>query len=881
MRRTNNTLRNAGRPYRLAAGLSLLLLAHTLHAQVESRTPVRVPRSGDATATPMALAIGISKTALNPATGAPLTGPIGPGTPIKYVIEAAPPGSGIVYPSLTIAESMGAGLTYVAGSLQLPPGWTSTPNPPFSPTPTAVFSGSAYSAASGFTYPVSAATAQLGTGGGDGYTPVIVGSKVFGFHHHNSNGTVSCWNTGNMSTCPAAPNSTVQTMVDSRFVIRANAIYYPAFAAGSGGIACYNATGAPCTVAFTPVAPFTMTTTPIPGLGPMAGVVALPSSPNDVFIAINDRMYCRSVPSMGNCSAAVSPAFATGVSIPASGGLLNQSSDILADESNGRIYWQSEGTLLRCVVVGTGASCWTPGAVLHSTAAGYGYLLSPLLASTGATGGVCVHSSRGGFPSQSSNNAPLCWLANGAGPSSPPAIVAAVPYVAGVANYTVMPYRLPAVGSTNTLRTRVFFPGRTGNASTLAPGVNTGGRTFCFDYASLSACAGFTLWAATATPGLSPGSGRTMSEYGYMTDPSDPLCTYGLGDAQTLFRFNTLTGAEGCQSKLWPLPNPAAAFCDGKKHPISWGNVAIIFRPSALIGGTIVVKNGSTVLMTIPVTAANVYSISSIPYGSNPNLTVEFNPAYSGTPATIPDYYIHISYSSNANPQICYEATTSCPAGSYTNSVVFGSGPSSNPATAPQNFSLTALSELASTCETQPPSVASTCCPPMQGGAGMANMFTQTAHPSGTGYSMVFTPSNPATINFVNGYVAYLALLKFLCPTVDHLQVTFTPRTAAAIGGAWTGPSPAAGYTAFTVNIGSSGLIGSPSPLSQFGPTAFPPSPTVYGVQASSIGVDAAGQPVICGFDSEVCRLTTRFTWIYNVGARTVAGGMAPLTIEK
>jgi hypothetical protein len=874
------------RPLRmLTCMLVFCAAATTVSAQTEIRAPEPAPRLVGTKTTPKASG-GFTKIALHPSTGALMTGPIASGTTIKYVIEAGSSSPGLVYPNLSIADALSAGLTYVAGSLQLPAGWSSNPNPPFSPNSQAVFSGMAYSGAAGFTYAVSNATAMIGTGSGDGYTPVIVGTKVFGFHHH-INGSVSCWDTGSMLPCPAAAFSGVNTMNDMRFAILGSKIYLPGYATASpqsmAGIACYDASGAPCSVPFTPIANLTGGM----AAGNLAGIVSFATTPSDIFIAIDSILYCKSAPAMGTCSSAVAPAFATGVMIP--GGVASSisvyaASDILADDTSARIYWHSGSSLLKCVVVATGAPCWPP--IPHNQS--YGHLLSPVLSSTGAMTGVCVHSLQGGASpnsAMSGNAAPLCWNSSGVSAPPPPSLVSLLSYAPGMAHYTVMPYRLPAIGAINTTRTRVLFPGRVGNAGSGVL-INTGGRALCFDYATLLPCAGFIGWAATAASIGRAGTGRLMSEYGYMTDPADPSCTYGLGDARMLFRFNTLTGAQGCLTKLWPLPNPSASFCDGKQHPITWGNVSIIGRPATLTGGTIVIRNGATVLMTIPVTSANAYSISSIPYSSNPNITMEFNPTYStASPPSTGVYYVHISFTSNANPQICYEATTSCPAGaSYVNKAVMTTGSSAalGSSVGTSGTTATAVSELASACDTvppQPPST-STCCPPMSGGGVMANMFTQTAHPAGTGYNMVFSQTNPATISFINGYVAYLNLLKFLCPTVDHLEVTFTPRTAAAIGGAFTGPSPATGHNAFTISINSSGLVSSPALSSQFGPTAFPPSATVYGIQASTVGVNAAGQPVNCGFDSEVCRRTTRFTWVYNVGAR-MRPGSSPLTIEK
>jgi hypothetical protein len=163
---------------------------------------------------------------------------------------------------------------------------------------------------------------------------------------------------------------------------------------------------------------------------------------------------------------------------------------------------------------------------------------------------------------------------------------------------------------------------------------------------------------------------------------------------------------------------------------------------------------------------------------------------------------------------------------------------------------------------------ASTCCPPLVG-SQVRDFFTQTAHPSGAGYNMVLNPSSPAYTNFVNGYQAYLTLLKFVCPSVVALKVTFTPHTAASIGGAFTSNLP----TPFSVNVSSSGAVAGAGFGFQFQPN------TIYGISAETVGVNAQGQPVNCGFD-KACNVGDRFTYSWSIGNRVAnpgAGGTSPL----
>jgi hypothetical protein len=169
--------------------------------------------------------------------------------------------------------------------------------------------------------------------------------------------------------------------------------------------------------------------------------------------------------------------------------------------------------------------------------------------------------------------------------------------------------------------------------------------------------------------------------------------------------------------------------------------------------------------------------------------------------------------------------------------------------------------------------VASTCCPPLTGLA-VRDMFTRLQSSVGSPYGDALDVAGPAFTNFVAGQQAYLGFLKFVCPAVDKLSITFTPKTANVLSGPWTG-SPA-GLSPFTIYIPVSGPATGTG--GNFG-GLFTPGPTVYGIQAEINGVTASNGPVNCGFDVKSCSATDRFTWVYNIGFKVApaADGSVPV----
>lgn len=619
---------------------ALALVAGCADAQTKTDGP-KLPNARTQTSASPSASL-LTKAAIDPISGAPLTGPIPAGTTIKYVLSFLLPGSTsappTIYPTVTIVDTMSASLTYVPGSLQMPLGWTASPSTPFAPPPTTTFAGSNIGSTPGFFFTVVAGgpTAPISPGGGDGYTPVVAGGRIYGFNHHNTGGTVSCWNSNMTTPCsPTPPASPITTPNLMKFVQSGGNVYYAAYSSGSGGIACYTAAGALCTTPFTTVAPYSGPTD-----GPIAGVVSSSSQPNDLYIAIGSTVYCLTAPSLTtSCGTA---AIASGTSF----------SDIFFDNSNNRLFVMQGGSQLNCVLIPSGLPCWSPKTLLPTNIpTSGGFVLSPYLTATGATLGVCVHDALG------TPQPTACYDSNsGLALTVPPSLASALASSSSMPENTVQAYRLPVIAGVNPNGTRILYPIRTG----LGPPMNDGGRTVCFDFATMLPCPGFsTGWAGSGSAFFRD----RLSDYGYMSDPRSPRCVYGLGDKGILFRFDAASGEKNCVDlQAWPVPDPAVDFCDGKVHQINWGSISIIGRPANLIGGTIEVRDGITnaLLQSIPVgTSGQVFPVG-VSYASHPNIAVALvSPAYSGSVPTT-NFFLYLSYTSPDNPQICFKATSSC-----------------------------------------------------------------------------------------------------------------------------------------------------------------------------------------------------------------------------
>jgi uncharacterized repeat protein (TIGR01451 family) len=581
-------------------------------------------------------------------SGAPLSGPVAIGQTINYVLSYNP-GTTAAGP-VTIDDTLSPNLTYVNPSITAPPGWTWT-TPPYVSGNHETYSNAGFGPGLAFTLnvPVGDAAAS-GTSAGDGTLPIPVGNRVYGVLHHLSAGSavIMCWDLQTLASCgstwPRSIGSDLMTPTMLRHVVVGTRIYFPtARVAGSTtipGIGCWDTlSDAPC--AFLPLPSGPVWTGTLPFFGApssldtrLAGIAA-DHGLGRLFMYAADaagpglgRVYCVSLTT--SCAGWSSP---TNLVATPSSSL--SWGDMMVEETGGgpatRLYITHSGRVT-CLNLTNGSACaamWLNNLPSPSIS---GLSLSPVLNSTGNTTQVCLHPIPTGLPACFDAVTGVPWL-SGAWPS---AFVTAMNNFQGK-SVLVAPYRIPGTA-------HVLYPN--GVSSTSSPP-----SPLCFDFLNGTACPLFS-------PGWHGGS-NIFTDYGYAVDPSQPdNCLLGLGDAGKPWRFtrNGGFGSKGCTKDIKVTFDINSFFCSVKPKDAAWQTVEIIGRPTQLTGGTItLVNSASATVSTITVGSANSYPVSILATGPNSQLTIQFTPTYTGTPTT--GYQLQLTFKSDVNPQICYQAT--------------------------------------------------------------------------------------------------------------------------------------------------------------------------------------------------------------------------------
>ena len=212
----------------------------------------------------------LTKEALDPA-GNPIANgsAVAPGSPIKWVLNYDNTSGSPVHASVT--DPIGAGQSFVAGSLQTPPGWSkeySADGTTFGTTDlgaaTAAVRSQAFvpSTSSGAAVPVppplSSAFQESATDG-DGFRPILFGNDVFNIFHHTLLGgqeTIACTDAATGDACPGYPKvlsygdppETVSTSFTPMQFIRSDGkMFFPVQRAADYGVACFDLVAAvPC-----------------------------------------------------------------------------------------------------------------------------------------------------------------------------------------------------------------------------------------------------------------------------------------------------------------------------------------------------------------------------------------------------------------------------------------------------------------------------------------------------------------------------------------------------------------------------------------------------------------------------------------------------------
>jgi hypothetical protein len=602
-----------------------------------------------------AQASSLTKVALD-ASGNPITGPIKAGDTINYVLSYKGAGP------ISITDTPAPQLGYVGSSLKMPPGWTKNPSVEFGGpggnTPT-TFTGNFANLSS-----VSAVLALSATGspssGGDGWLPVIVGSKVYGFNHGVPNvniagAKVDCWDKATLNSCspfssPALKDGSGNLLHTGGFVdaaIRSTKVYYSAARRNGAnseiGVACFDTAnfvnGSTNFCGFTVWQSSTVASASgFPAIAPgsalrsfvyHSGLVEQPASDNLWAVVANASpigagtawqnlsLMCRTIAGapcvgvtdqdLGKFNVAVATSYDQVLSF---------------DPQANRLWAMVDRTTMTCRQLSN------PSLVC----AGFNNSANKTMTVTTGSGAFATPT---GACSSWANVAFNCYKVDG---SLDPAMTTLL--TGGIFGNIL--------GTPLVLGTKWYFPmGKYNGSSWTTDGA------VCLDATTVTHCSGF----GTAGKMQNPSS---MINYGYMADPADPACLVGLGDKGIPFKFNAATGGSGCGAGSSVTVEPGLNFCDNKPHTVTWDKAT--FSPASTGFSQIKVKNSATnvVVATIPVTAALSYDFSSIGYGANPKLTLEFVSSGSGSNAPT----VNVSWKADVDAQVCMAFTVaSCPAG--------------------------------------------------------------------------------------------------------------------------------------------------------------------------------------------------------------------------
>ena len=605
------------------------------------------------------------------ANGAPLTGPVAVGQTINYVLSYSP-GTTPSGP-VTIDDTLSPNLSYVNPSITAPPGWTWT-TPPYSVGNHETYSNAGFGPGLSFTVNVPVGgVGDAGNPGEDGTLPIPVGNRVYGiFHHMNAgNAKIMCWELATLATCsgaswPLSLGSDLMTPTNLRHSVVGTKIYFPsAKVAGSAttpGVGCWDTvTETPCAFSPLPSGPVWTGTLPafgLPGaLDSLVAGIAADQSQGRLFMFATDtlspglgRVYC--VPLWGSCTGWTSPT--TLNALPTFTSTYGHRGDMILEETGAgtatRIY-VSHAARITCLNISDGSVCTSAWINVLPSPAIASLSLAPVFNTTpgSAMTQVCMHTYV--------NVLPACFDVTNASQVTPlPGFQAAMNTIGAEGSWVFLEtFRIPGTA-------RVLYPSPWLSPSLPLP-------PLCFDFSIDAVCTPVDFTAAWA------GAVNTFRDYGYAVDPSQPEnCLLGLGDAGILWRFTHSggTGDKGCTANIKATFDINSFFCAIKPSDPAWTTVEIIGRPTEMTGGTItLVNSANATVSTIIVGSANSYSVGLPATGANSQLTLNFTPSYTGTPAA--GYQLQLKFNADVDPQICYSATVrSC--GPVSNTATMSAG---------------------------------------------------------------------------------------------------------------------------------------------------------------------------------------------------------------
>ncbi|WP_236594227.1 DUF7617 domain-containing protein [Saccharothrix sp. 6-C] len=505
----------------------------------------------------------------------------------------------------TITDAIGAGQSYVPGSLDVPPGWSpswSTDGSTFQATepasgvvavraqnPDARPGGTALSGL--LTPPVQAATTATG---GDGFTPLLhrtpTGAlQAWNIYHHAAPNVakVVCSDLATGQLCAGGPwpkplNTTPgplgsgatgdigSGMAQQYFRDPANTsqVLYAAVTPSSVGVGCLDlAAAANC--GYWPL----MAAGGSPsGVYSLAGLVEVGG--NLYGVASTGAVTCWTVATRAACpgqpyAPIVPPSGDTPSSLYFYGAMTVVAGKVFASSSRPNTGLQAA---MGCFDPTTAAACAGWAAPRPLGAAGnYTYNAYTAYSTTGAQVGAC--STMTGSP-----DVTTCYALDGSALPAPSS-VAALP--AGVIAFN------PEVITDPDGHLRSYLA---------IWGGPYAGAAVCHDWTTAAACAG--LPNPITHPGVSGGNTR---DYGYAYDVPTG-CMIGLGDAGVLFSMDPLTGSSPCVRSGGQVSlTPGAFYCDGDTdHVQGYGSARLVgVTPGNVDFGasrvTVVDQDGATV----------------------------------------------------------------------------------------------------------------------------------------------------------------------------------------------------------------------------------------------------------------------------------------------
>ncbi|WP_394618532.1 hypothetical protein JNUCC0626_05370 [Lentzea sp. JNUCC 0626] len=456
----------------------------------------------------------------------------------------------------TITDPIGAGQSLLAGSLQVPPGWTGVEGNPITATHPNVRNGGK-SLANVLTPPVQASASPTG---GDGFIPILHRTpegrlQAWNVYHHLglASPKLVCTDVSTSSLCTGGPwpkplntapgpfgagnTGDISSPLTPQYVRDSGNpahVYYSAVTASSIGVGCLDL-AAPGNCGYWPLMNRSGQTFEMAGLVQIGG--------NIYGVANSGQVLCWTPATQTACGgqpyAPIVPFTNHGGyylgALAVAGGKLFASSSLAVNVGT---------PMMGCFDPGTADKCagW-PAPKQLASAGNYSYNAFTAYSTTGQETGACASTAGG-------TNVTTCFAIDG----SP------------------LPNGVTGIES----HTWVFTPEvvRTGDRVRSYFGIWSGpyiGATLCHDWSTGTACAGVP--SRITHPNVNGGDTR---DYGYAYD-APTGCLIGLGDRGVLFSMDPDTGASPCvRSGASVSLNPSQFYCDGQQHATSYTKARLV-----------------------------------------------------------------------------------------------------------------------------------------------------------------------------------------------------------------------------------------------------------------------------------------------------------------